>query len=106
MNKSARFGLPYVLRQTAQKSGYHLQDVKAILSTFQAELKKKLTTSTNTIELKGIGMFYFEVTKSKEAYNFATKERIIIPPRHKINFLFNSILKNKVKKIPVEGHLL
>lgn len=81
----------------AQTTGKEAADVEKFIETL-IELVNEGITKDGFVRIKGIGSFKVILVKERESVHVNTGERIVIPAHHKLSFLPDKLLKEKINR--------
>lgn len=76
-------------------SGHDLEKCLEIVETL-IEIMKRTLEEHEDISIDGFGKFIVKFNKSREAFNFITKEKMVIPDKYRVKFKYYKNLYNKV----------
>ena len=79
------------------KTGREKADIETFVETLIAVINDVITHN-GVVRIKGIGSFKVIPVKERESIHVNTGERIVIPAHHKLSFLPDKILKEKINR--------
>lgn len=79
------------------KTGREKADIETFIETLIAVINDVITHN-GVVRIKGIGSFKVIPVKERESIHVNTGERIVIPAHHKLSFLPDKILKEKINR--------
>lgn len=79
------------------KTGREKADIEKFVETLIAVINEAITRN-GFVRIKGIGSFKVILVKERESVHVNTGERIVIPAHHKLSFLPDKILKEKINR--------
>lgn len=79
------------------KTGREKADIEKFVETLIAVINEAITRN-GFVRIKGIGSFKVIPVKERESIHVNTGERIVIPAHHKLSFLPDKILKEKINR--------
>ena len=79
------------------KTGREKADIETFIETLIAVINDVITHN-GFVRIKGIGSFKVILVKERESVHVNTGERIVIPAHHKLSFLPDKILKEKINR--------
>ena len=79
------------------KTGREKADIETFIETLIAVINDVITHN-GVVRIKGIGSFKVIPVKERESVHVNTGERIVIPAHHKLSFLPDKILKEKINR--------
>ena len=79
------------------KTGREKADIETFIETLIAVINDAITHN-GVVRIKGIGSFKVIPVKERESIHVNTGERIVIPAHHKLSFLPDKILKEKINR--------
>jgi len=79
------------------KIGREKADIETFIETLIAVINDVITHN-GVVRIKGIGSFKVIPVKERESIHVNTGERIVIPAHHKLSFLPDKILKEKINR--------
>lgn len=79
------------------KTGREKADIETFIETLIAIINDVITHN-GVVRIKGIGSFKVIPVKERESIHVNTGERIVIPAYHKLSFLPDKILKEKINR--------
>lgn len=79
------------------KTGREKADIEKFVETLIAVVNEAITRN-GFVRIKGIGSFKVILVKERESVHVNTGERIVIPAHHKLSFLPDKILKEKINR--------
>lgn len=79
------------------KTGREKADIETFVETLIAVINEAITRN-GFVRIKGIGSFKVILVKERESVHVNTGERIVIPAHHKLSFLPDKILKEKINR--------
>ena len=79
------------------KTGREKADIETFIETLIAVINDVITHN-GVVRIKGIGSFKVIPVKERESIHVNTGERIVIPSHHKLSFLPDKILKEKINR--------
>lgn len=81
----------------AQSTGKETADVEKFVEALIALVNEGITKD-GFVRIKGIGSFKVILVKERESVHINTGERIVIPAHHKLSFLPDKLLKEKINR--------
>lgn len=79
------------------KTGREKADIEKFVETLITVVNEAITRN-GFVRIKGIGSFKVILVKERESVHVNTGERIVIPAHHKLSFLPDKILKEKINR--------
>lgn len=89
--------IEHMTEMLAQSTGKEAADVEKFIEALIALVNEGITKD-GFVRIKGIGSFKVILVKERESVHVNTGERIVIPAHHKLSFLPDKLLKEKINR--------